>query len=71
MEKEEACIYILAAQTVTTVVPTENIPRGFSTLQTVAGPTLHIARRDSVVFVHGFPVRRADILVSTGFFAYR
>ena len=50
----------------TTVLPTENIPTGFSTLQTVAGTTLRIVRRDSLISVNGFPIRQADILVSTG-----
>lgn len=57
---------ILAAQIVTSVVPTEFIPSGFSTLQSLAGTTLRLVKRDGSITVNGFPLRQTDILVSDG-----
>lgn len=57
---------ILAAQIVEEVVPTEIMPEGFSSLASLAGTTLRIVRRGSVITVNGFPIRQADVLVSNG-----
>ena len=57
---------MLAAQIVPEVVPTDLIPNGFTSLESLAGTTLRIMRNDARIFVNGLPLRRADILVSDG-----